>query len=1290
MSSRSPARVLSLVAIVAFLATSAPATSLLVVITTPPDGWMSATTTVTINGTAAGPAEATRTLNSTADFQNGTFNGTEVTASGTVGIKARNETTVRFFDDFAYGGTTPVTRMHPSWVSQSHPSGWYAANAWRASDQASSLLSGAPSLVANVQQGSASLYWRMTPPSPIVEAQLQFRYAAQINTRVSAYVRADGTGINETLLFTSLSSSRITDTNMSFDLTPYAANGTTLWIRLYAAGDNWGAFDDFTVDVTFRESPDLTPVTFGENFTASSRPLMWFDPDDAWRPSSTGLSPNGPSLTHLVGAVDYDDNASFAFGAATEIGSVNLAFNYSCETNSIFQIFVGPTLAQSSSLLMNTTGGVNFTQYTGNVSSFVTGTGFVIRFRSVYTGSSPYRCSIDDFALTVEIAGNTTGIGKGTFTSEPLDFGGLSRLNTTGYAMDLPPASGSIMELRAGTNATNWTAWQRLSSGAAIPFNDSRFIQFRVALWGALEKGLPNLTSWSVRFFQITAVRVSVDGWNTSTVANFTSAGSALAVNWSAAVGLQPAWNDLRVRVFDATGAFSETNRSYYWDAFPPSAPGTPLGFEPYWNRTTLNWTWASASDTGFGVAEYRVRLGTTGGGADVVANFSVGSSTSFSYSAAVEGKTYYLSVIARDGAQLWGPWSNASAGVFVDLTAPSTAKPSGPAAWVNTPSITWTWPAFADSGSGIQSYFVRIGTVAGGSDVVAGAEVANASFTLAGAADGQRYYASVRARDWANNYGAWSTPSDLLRVDLTAPSPPATPTGPTGFVNTSTGTWSWTAAADNGSGIDHYEFAAGTAPTTGDLQTPVGTGSTSFFLGSLPDGVAVYARVRAVDVAGNVGSWSGDSAPLFVDRTPPGSIILANGPPRWANYTDFLWTWGQAPDDYSGVANYVVRMGRSPMGSDLLSDTQVKDESFTRSGVPEGIAVFLAVWAVDQAGNIGPTLVVGPSEVDESLPPSPLVTVAPPAATNASVLTWGWTPSTDTGSGIAGYEVRMGTSPNGLEIVDWTLTTGSEYALPATISGVTYYFVVRAIDNVGWRSATTVAQAVLVDKEAPGAVEISVSANLTRETEVTISWTAASDTGGSSIDSYELEISQSAPSRIEALARSIFSYSLRGADGVAYSLRVRAVDGADSPGPWSALREVLFDRTPPSVPANLAGSVSGTVVTASWMPSVDMASGVNGYYVTVGTQVGGADISYREFVPTPRYSFTGQQGRTYFVTVIAVDAAGNEASAATSPGTHIPEPARTPGFDGLLSILALTGLGATIASTRERRLPKE
>ncbi len=669
-------------------------------------------------------------------------------------------------------------------------------------------------------------------------------------------------------------------------------------------------------------------------------------------------------------------------------------------------------------------------------------------------------------------------------------------------------------------------------------------------------------------------------------------------------------------------------------------------------NRTNLNWSWAAATDVGLGVQEYRVIVGTAPGSGDVLANYSVGNSTSFTYVGAPEGTAHYLSVQARDGANLWGNWSSASSGMTVDLSPPRSSKPLAPSAWVTVAVINWSWAPFADNGSGTASYDIRVGTTPGGSNVLNGVATNQTSYSLLGAAEGRPYYLTVRGRDGVGNVGPWSVPSDGVSVDLTPPPSPAKPVGPEGFANLSSGTWIWPDIVDLQSGLGFYEAAAGSSPSGSDILALTSLFQASLTVGSLPDGQTVYLRVRAVDAAGNVGNWSEASTPLMTDRTSPQGPVFASTPPEWSNTSALAWVWALATDSFSGVAGYLVRLGTSPMADDVIRETSTAADSFAVSSAPAGGSLYLSVRAVDAAGNLGPWLVSASAEVDLAAPSIPVVITSPTSPTNSSLLRWSWAVSDDAGSGVAGYHVRIGTVVGGGDLLGWTFVFNASFEFTAGVSGREHFFSVRAVDRVGWASAASAAQGpLLVDLEPPFPVHVFVDAGLTRNSSATVGWEPSSDPGGSGLAGYEIEAYSGDNMTATTLPPSARSSSHPGEDGREYQYRVRAFDRAGNRGPWSSNASVLFDRSPPTPLTGIRSTVQGSRIEWSWSSSSDEASGLSGYLVSVGTTPGAADVENRWFTRTANFTIVGQPGATYYLTAAVVDAAGNEGGPYSSEG---------------------------------------
>src|SRR6185295_601821 len=309
--------------------------------------------------------------------------------------------------------------------------------------------------------------------------------------------------------------------------------------------------------------------------------------------------------------------------------------------------------------------------------------------------------------------------------------------------------------------------------------------------------------------------------------------------------------------------------------------------------------------------------------------------------------------------------------------------------AWVNGSQITWNWSVFPDNASGTVSYDMRVGTVPGGSDILAGPMVTALSFTLQNATEGRPYYLSLRGRDGVGNVGAWGTPSDAVSVDLAPPPAPAAPSGPAGYMNVTSADWTWPAVTDSRSGLDHYELVAGSMPGGDDLAPLSRLHTSSFAMTAMPEGVDVYITVRAVDVAGNVGAWSPSSSRLVADRSPPATTGFLSPPSGWTNSSALSWEWAPATDPVSGLAGYLVRVGRAPGMDDLVAEALQTVTTVGIACAPEGGSIYVTVRPVDFAGNIGEPSASPAVLVDLTGPDAPAFGPTPLTPTNSATITW-------------------------------------------------------------------------------------------------------------------------------------------------------------------------------------------------------------------------------------------------------------------------------------------------------------
>lgn len=220
--------------------------------------------------------------------------------------------------------------------------------------------------------------------------------------------------------------------------------------------------------------------------------------------------------------------------------------------------------------------------------------------------------------------------------------------------------------------------------------------------------------------------------------------------------------------------------------------------------------------------------------------------------------------------------------------------------------------------------------------------------------------------------------------------------------------------------------------------------------------------------------------------------------------------------------------------------------------------------------------------------------------------------------------------------------------------SAVTY-----AYDAAGNRTQTTSKS----ESIAPS-VPTGLSATAVSPTQINLSWSASTDTGGSGVAGYRIYRDGSQIGTSAATSYSDPSLT----NGTTYSYRVAAYDAAGNiSAPSSVASATTPDAMPPSLPTGLTGSAaSATQINLSWTASTDNV-GVAGYRVyRGGSQIGTSGST--------AYSDSTVVGSTtYSYTVAAYDAAGNVSAQSAAKNVATPDvtPPSTP-----------TGLSAAPASS--------
>ena len=385
-------------------------------------------------------------------------------------------------------------------------------------------------------------------------------------------------------------------------------------------------------------------------------------------------------------------------------------------------------------------------------------------------------------------------------------------------------------------------------------------------------------------------------------------------------------------------------------------------------------------------------------------------------------------------------------------------------------------------------------------------------------------------------------------------------------------------------------------------------------------DDLRIYDRalsgdeVRADMAVSPGGSDPGEPTDTTAPSIPVGLSASA------VSQTRIDLTWSPSSDDV-GVTGYVVRRNGVAVGAPTGT-------GFSDTGLAVETLYTYTVSARDAAGNES----APSSSVSLRIPDTSAPTV--PTGLSATVLSISrirldWTAATDN-LGVVGYRVRrngavVGT-PGGTSFTDLGLSIGPVYS-----------YTVSALDAAGNESAASSAvEASIEDTSAP-TVPAGLTATQRSDTEVDLTWSAATDDVG--VSSYVVR-----RNGVQVGTPVTPSFTDQGLTiGPLYSYAVAARDAAgNESAPSTPVGITLADLTAPTVPAGLTATVrSSSAIDLAWNAASDNVD-VVGYVLRrdgnpIGTPSGTA------------YSDGGLDPDTsYLYAVSALDAAGNESAAST------------------------------------------
>lgn len=734
-------------------------------------------------------------------------------------------------------------------------------------------------------------------------------------------------------------------------------------------------------------------------------------------------------------------------------------------------------------------------------------------------------------------------------------------------------------------------------------------------------------------------------------------------------------------------------NTSYLHSTFPqedslqirlddqgPTMNGTVLDDGQYATTlTTLSASWPAFTDAINTVAEYSYSIGTTSGGADLVSWTSVGTALAFSRTnlTLAEGSTYYISVRAMDSLGNVGAMHTTD-GIQVDTVGPVAggAVVDDGQFTTSLTSLSGSWPAFTDPGSGVAEYSYSIGTTAGGTNVKDWTSNGTSlTFSLSNLtlSDSQQYFVNVRAKDGLGHLSDVNS-SDGIRVDASAPVAGGPVVDGGSFATSlTTLTGSWPAFTDAGSGVAEYSYSIGT--TVGGTNTKDWTSngaSLTINLSNLTlsDAQQYFINVRAKDGLGHLSSEASSDG-IFVDVSgPTGGMVEDEGETTGSN-THLSASWSFT-DATSGIANYEYSIGTESGLTNIRNWTSAgANAQVTATGLnlTDQAFYYINVRATDNAGNTGAVASSnGIQHIADAVDPQPgAVSDAGAYTSSATTLFFSWTNFTDNIS-VASYEYSIGLTALGTTIRDWT-NVGNVAQFTATglslTPGTQYFVNLRAKDGGNNLSTPVSTDGITVDTAAPTGGEVTDEGATTNNGEQLVVTLTGFEDALSGIAEYSYSIGVSAgDDSIRAWTSAganttITATGLTLTDQQTYFINVKAKDNMDNVGTVVSSNGIQFiaDATAPTagtVTDEGAGTKETTQLSASWSGFSD-ASGIAEYSYSIGTSAGAINTKGWTSVGTDSQAVvTGLNlafGSTYFFNVRAKDEFGNLSAIVSSNG---------------------------------------
>lgn len=496
--------------------------------------------------------------------------------------------------------------------------------------------------------------------------------------------------------------------------------------------------------------------------------------------------------------------------------------------------------------------------------------------------------------------------------------------------------------------------------------------------------------------------------------------------------------------------------------------------------------------------------------------------------------------------------------------------------------TVPFSWTGVDGAGG----YYLTIGTTAGARDLVDSGEISSTSLLVRQALPPAT---TLYVRLYTLVAGSW-LPSDSTFTAAPAPiAQLANPTdGATSVDVTQPFRWS---AVD---GATAYYFTIGSQPGARDVINTGQLSATSYSVTRrLPVGVTLYARVYTLFN----GTWRSSHDVGFTAAAPP--IAQLTRPTMGSTGVDttqpFAWT------TVDGANSYYFTIGTTPGGRDVVDTGEIGSTSdLVRSTLPDDKMLYARVYTL-YGGKWRNS-----DDVSFTAATAPIAHFTNPTAgaTNLDLATpFQWT----TVTGASAYYLTVGTTLGARDLVDTGQLSANSYTINRELpAGTTLYARVYTLYGGLWRSADATFTAAAAPTIALAHLDAPADGASGFDPSLPFRWTAVDGA-----QAYYLTVGTSVGARdlVDSGATTNTQYLTAATLPVGITLYARLYTYTS--GRWRPVDSTFSAAA--AAPVTLATltypSDGATNVDATQPFHWTAVDGASGYYLTVGSSIGGRDL---------------------------------------------------------------------------------